>query len=432
MGSEEIQVSSGNADARLFDTAGSSLLDSPGLIEFISANSKADPADLRLRLSGRELAFDLDFALTQIECRRKNARKLPYFISHPGFLFPSGLAAQQATDQEVARYHATLAPSGSRWLDLTAGLGIDALSAAIAGHRVTAVEIESWKCDVLRHNAEALLGQDSDFEAWCADSQQIAEETDSDEYDVIFIDPARRGTGDRRLYALADCMPDVTRLMPRLLSIAPRVIVKASPMLDVSEALRQLPSVSNVESVSHRGECKELLLICRRETRPRSFAARMIGADGAIESFEWQENPDVDACGFSSVSRPDKDVKDYPSTAFRWLYELDAALVKLRPDKVLSVRWPSLRKADPNTQLYLSEEKITEFPGRVTEIISRPAPRDLRKMKGEGMTVVSRNYPESAEAIRARYRFSENPHKFLYAFRLDGKPTMLLTELLTI
>lgn len=429
MGSEEIQVSSENAGARLFDTAGSSLLDSAELLEFVSANSKADPANLRLRMAGRKLAFDLDFALTQIECRRKNARKLPSFISNPGFLFPSGLAAQQATDQEVARYHATLASSGSRWLDLTAGLGIDALSAAMAGHRVTAVEIESWKCDVLRHNAEVLLGADNGFEVWCADSQQIAEEAEADEFDVIFIDPARRGEGDRRLYALADCMPDVTRLMPRLLAVAPTVIVKASPMLDVSEALRQLPSASEVEAVSHRGECKELLLICRREPRPRTFAARMIGADGGVASFQWRECPSDEPGLAGSASGADTVVSDAEPSAYRWLYEPDAALAKLQPDKILAARWPSLRKADPNTQLYLSAEKIAEFPGRVTEIVGRPAARDLRKMKGEGITVVSRNHPESAEAIRARYRFGENGKRFLYAFRLDGKPTMLLTEI---
>lgn len=409
----------------LFDTAPQSLLESEELYRFIEANAAADPAAIRLRTAGGGLNFDPAFAITQIECRRRCRIKLGKFISNPGFLFPSDLAAQQASDQLVAEQHARLLPSGGRWLDLTAGLGIDALSAAMAGHEVTAVEIESWKCDVLRHNAEVMLGNGaSRFEVMCADALQVAAESAEDEFDIIFIDPARRGNRDQRLYSLADCMPDVTQLMPRLLKIAPAVAVKASPMLDVTEALRQLPDVAEVEAVSVRGECKELLIVCRRNApaKPR-IAARMISADGRVAVFEADGYSDSKAAATGGESP--EEVKYGPGW---YICEPDAAVQKLDTLIDLPACMPQLRKADANTRLYLSPELMAGFPGRVSRVISRISAKELKKMKGEKLTVVSRNYPEKADAIRSRYRFGESDNRFLYAFRLNGRPVMMLSE----
>lgn len=406
----------------LFDTAESSMLDNDKMYDFIAREAKSDTLALRLLFKNRESDFDVDFAINQIECRRKCARKLPDFIECPRFLFPSDLAAQQATDSRVARRHAGLVPAGSRWLDLTAGLGIDALSAARAGHLVTAVEIESWKCDVLRHNAEVFPGIDSSqFTVICADACQIAADAEPDEYDVIFIDPARRGEGDRRLYSLADCMPNVEELMPQLLCVAPTVIVKASPMLDVAEAVRRLPNVAVAEALSVRGECKELLLSCRRNATEVQYRACLIDAYGNERLYSFASGNDrveADSSGLPEVGN------------WQWVYEPDAAVLKLNVADAIMNRWPQLHRADLNTQLYLSgaSDYIEDFPGRGSRVIGVVTAKDLKRMKGEKLTVVCRNYPEKPEVIRSRYKFGESDSRFLYCFRLAGKPVMLLTE----
>lgn len=43
--------------------------------EFIEVNAKEDLSKLKLKYHGKSLPFDLDFALLQIECRRKYATK---------------------------------------------------------------------------------------------------------------------------------------------------------------------------------------------------------------------------------------------------------------------------------------------------------------------------------------------------------------------
>ena len=55
----------------------------------------------------------------------------------------------------------------------------------------------------------------------------------SDSYSLIYLDPARRGKDGGRVYSLKDCEPDITVLRHELLRIAPRILLKASPMADI-------------------------------------------------------------------------------------------------------------------------------------------------------------------------------------------------------
>jgi len=56
--------------------------------EFIEVNAKEDLSRLKLKYHGKSLPFDLDFALLQIECRRKYAIKMKNFLSNSNVVFP--------------------------------------------------------------------------------------------------------------------------------------------------------------------------------------------------------------------------------------------------------------------------------------------------------------------------------------------------------
>ena len=92
--------------------------------KFVDKHQADDVNRLRLRRCA-DAGFDVDFAITQIECRRRIRRKLPEMYANPGFLFPSVLATEQATCEEIARYHAGIVGDVERVLDMTAGLCID-------------------------------------------------------------------------------------------------------------------------------------------------------------------------------------------------------------------------------------------------------------------------------------------------------------------
>ncbi len=129
------------------------------MIEFVRKYAHEDTNTLRLRYAGNKanaFDFDLDFALIQIEARKKANRKLPGFLAHPDFVFPTLLSAEQASNETIAKFHAELIKGSTAIIDITAGLGIDDLSIAKTGVSVTACEIDKIKCDALDHNAKVM------------------------------------------------------------------------------------------------------------------------------------------------------------------------------------------------------------------------------------------------------------------------------------
>lgn len=82
--------------------------------------------------------------------------------------------------------------------------------------------------------------------------------------DWIFIDPARRDGHGGKTIAISECEPDVSALENLLLEKASHVLVKLSPMLDLTLALHDLKHVQAAHVVSVNNECKELLLVLER------------------------------------------------------------------------------------------------------------------------------------------------------------------------
>ena len=81
---------------------------------------------------------------------------------------------------------------------------------------------------------------------------------------LLVLDPARRDGHGGKTVAISDCEPDVTVLEPLLVDKAKKVMVKLSPMLDLSLALNELKTVRAVHIVAVNNECKELLLILQK------------------------------------------------------------------------------------------------------------------------------------------------------------------------
>ena len=79
--------------------------------------------------------------------------------------------------------------------------------------------------------------------------------------DCIFLDPARRNEHGGKTVSIADCEPNVAELEDLLLSKASRIMIKLSPMLDLSLALKELKHTQEVHILSVNNECKELLIL---------------------------------------------------------------------------------------------------------------------------------------------------------------------------
>lgn len=382
--------------------------------KWVELNSGQDTTRLRLK-GGREQWINQ--AIMQIDCRRRASTKIAEELKCPTFFFPTELSAEQCTSDAVAALHASLVEPGEKVLDLTAGLGIDAFHIAARAASVTAIDINADIASALEHNAKA-LGLDN-INAVCADCREYIETLPDGTFDTIFIDPARRSADNRRLFSLHDCQPDVVGLLPQISRVAHRLIVKASPMLDIAATVRDLPGTVAMYAAGTNTECKELLVIVD------------LKKSGTLEPTIHIWTPDYDYCFTQRQEMEATVVYGVPQKDW-WLYEPWAVTQKAAPYKLLSSEF-GLMKLAANTHLYTSPEKVDGFPGTRRRVID-VLPFASRVLKTFARTyprtdVAVRNFPLSADALRAKLHVGPASAD---GFRLVGCTTQSGDKLLIV
>lgn len=375
--------------------------------EWISAHAADDPSRLRLKY-GKTHSFEI----LQIECRHKYAAKLASTLAEiPEFVFPTALSAEQSTSDRLAAYHASLVPAGASVADLTAGLGVDA-SAMARRASVVAVERQEDLVDAMRHNYASIKSL-KPVHADCRDfvAQAVA---DNKHFDVIFIDPARRGSDGQRLFALADCEPSVLDMMPSLKKICSRLVIKASPMLDIAHTMAEVPEATEIISLGTPTECKELDIICdfAHTVDSPKISAVTIGADfESVFTFTRAEEASAE------VNYGTPRVGDF-------IFDPYPAVMKAGAFRLMSAKFDTL-KLDANTQLWFSSELRPDFPGRSFEVIeilpyaSKHIKRYAARYPRVGVT--ARNFDMTADALRAKLGVREGSDRLFAASKASGR-----------
>lgn len=358
----------------------------------------------RQRLKAAGNAEELNRIL-QEECRARCSSKLYRTLECADFIFPSLLAAEQCTSDDIAARHAELVPPGSGVLDMTCGLGIDAFHIARRAASVTMIDINPATAEAARRNSRA-LGLDN-VEVVCADSTQWLGLSNR-HFDVIFIDPARRGAGGSRLFALKDCNPDVVTLLPLLRRHADKIIIKASPMLDISHTFTELGADTDIIIYGDGKECKELTAVLPGSGKVTAGA--MI--------FRLEDEKSANANYISGV----------PSG---YLYEPSPEIMKAAPFKLLSSEF-GLKKLDVNTHLYCSDTLCATFPGRkmrITDVLPMSG-KSIKSLKGLEADVAVRNFPMKADALARKIGITRGScgHRRLYGTTAGGKKVLIIAE----
>jgi len=359
--------------------------------------------------------------VTQIEGWRLAQHKLPSWAANDDITFPPRLAMEQCSSEATARYKASLTgttPGGAhhttRLTDLTGGLGVDCAFMAGGFDEVTYVERNAALCATATRNFEVLgLTQ---IRTVNDDGTRLL--TQLARQDWIYLDPARRDAGGRKVVFLADCEPDVTALEQQLLEHAERVMVKCSPMLDIRQALRQLQHVDEVHVVAVQNECKELLFVLSSQHDDVTLHAVSVGSDGSVENdFTFTLAEEQGCC------------PPYADAVGRWLYEPGAALLKAGCFKLPAARY-GLRKLHPNSQLYTSDMLVGDFAGRTFEVTGATGfgKRELKALLADvgQANIAVRNFTESVDTLRRRLRIAEGGDDYLFATTLNNGQKLLI------
>jgi hypothetical protein len=256
---------------------------------------------------------------------------------------------------------------------------------------------------------------------------KVKEVLDGFEPDVIFLDPARRAEDGRKVFLIEECQPDVLGLLPELFEAARYVLLKLSPMADITMACKRLGThVKEVHVVAAGGECKELLFLLDRdwEGTPATFI---------VEGGAVMEIPDGPSTGSGTVG-PLVISTGAPSLVIStgakrsgeiWLFEPGKALLKAGAFGLPCGRF-GLTKLGQHTHLYAGEavpEELRSF-GKVFEILE-VLPLNNRTMKEAGKRwpqaeVTARNVPMTSDLLRKKLGCASGGDIHLFGVRVEA------------
>lgn len=435
-------------------------------------------------------------AVNTIEGRRRLRKKLPEWVACTGLVYPSSLCAEQCSSSDTARYKASIvqrifneyvgtvasmvgdpcrttgsaadkdgltiknqsvtstssvtgkAGSVTEWTramtepkrgkvaDLTGGLGVDSWAFSEVAEEVLYNEMNPALAAAARHNFKALGVTNIFIKNSEATSDSLKDIFGDFRPDVIFLDPARRDSAGKKVFLLEDCSPDVLKILPELFGISRFVLLKLSPMADITMAVERLDRtyeeylekasgkgwngqwVREVHVVASGGECKELLILLDGEwNEGYSLTCR---EDGKTLTFKPEEITKAKA--------------GYPDSTFaRIIFEPGKSLTKAGVFNAICERF-GLVKLARFTHLYTISEPLSD-----SDLEQRTAPlKDFGKvfyvkeilplnkssMKDVGKRyphseVSAKNIPMSSDELRTRLKVKSGDDAHIFGVRIE-------------
>lgn len=412
------------------------------LAEFVVQHQNDDISDLVLHRD-RYPGVDVALAAECIAARRKLRYKVPEWYADPELICPVALSAEQCSSTATARYKAEVAeeacrshacggampgpgalygtrpgpllladgierrpalPTSLRIADLTGGLGVDCWQFALIADRVLYNEMNPLLLEAARANLPRLGCGNVEFSNLCIDSDTLPGLLDSFRPDLVFADPARRSEG-RKVFLPEDCLPDVLALQDIVLGRGCTMLLKLSPMADISLMLRKFHCVKAVHVVEADGECKELLLLLEPgfSGSPELIVAIADGCPARTGIFAFSDLAEASPPFVNAMPEPGQII-----------FEPGPALMKSGALNLLSARY-GLRKLGPSAHYLcfgkglLADERVASaldrygkfFEIQEVALFSKQALRDFT-FRWPDADVTARALPLSSDELRLK------------------------------
>ena len=413
--------------------------------DFILQHENDDPVRLLLARD-RFPGLDIDLAATTLEVRKKLKTKVPEWYAIPSLIYPLRLSGEQCSSSETARYkaevirglsersegvvpchsersegvlscHSERSEGISRVADLTGGMGVDTWAFAQVADEVLYNEMQEGLARATELNFKELGIENVRFRNCVVEPGKVGEVLDGFEPDVIFLDPARRAEDGRKVFLIEECQPDVLGLLPELFEASRYVLLKLSPMADISMACRRLGDhVREVHVVAAGGECKELLFLLDREWT--GSPSTYIVDNGKVMEIPGQAG---------------NDLLRFPSTVISTGAERNGEIYLFEPGKALAKAGAfslpcrfGLTKLGMHTHLYVGEavpEALAHL-GKWFEVLE-VLPLNNRTMKEAGKRwpqaeVTARNVPMTSDLLRKKIGCASGGDIHLFGVRIDA------------
>ena len=368
---------------------------------------------------------DFRFFLQQIEGRQRTRDKLPTLAQKTDWWYPVRLSCEQCSSEATACYKTQIVQSFysqpstfDTFIDLTAGYGIDTFFMAENAIEAHYVERNAELCAIAEHNFSRyrpkIQVHNTTAEKFLttlpiSNSQYPIPDTP---YPIpntlIYLDPARRSQSGGKVFRIEDCEPNVTDLLPTLRKHASHIMIKFSPMLDITAALRVLGNDWDTHIVAVHNEVKEVLFITGTGAM-HAVNIRPSHTDHFLFSDEEEKNAPMQIASHIEL----------------YIYEPNAAIIKAGAFRLVGERY-GLQKLDTNTHLYTSNIRLPDFPGRVWEVVDAELKDPKKQLDSTAKySIISRNHPLTPEQIRKKYKLKDGDNYYLLAARHQGKPILI-------
>lgn len=385
------------------------------LIAYVWEHRADDVRTLALRSKEAPRGFSISEALNAIQARQKLALKHPKWASEKEVFIPEPVVVEQSSSPETSEYKLQFIESDWQVLDLSGGMGADSYAFAQKAQSVHYLDAAPERATLAAHNFKALRQTNITCHSGLAEEQgiQLAQALQPQ---MIYIDPDRRPGTAGRVFLIEECTPDITTLIPQLQAAAPhsQMLIKLSPMADISYLRSRLPYPFDIYVVSLKREAKELLL----HLHP--------SAQHLITAVELQAHRTLSYTTALSSSAPTPISPEIGS----YVYDLYPAFAKVGYN---SFALPfEVWQPAPHTHLYFSREPLTDFPGRTFNIIEHNLgeKRWLRQITKHPLHLITKNLPTTTDQLRRQLRITEGGDYFLIAYGDSrGKRHFLLTTL---
>ena len=359
--------------------------------------------------------------LQQVEGRQRTHDKLPTFAQIEDWWYPIRLSCEQCSSEATARYKtAIIRQLGEKQdilIDLTGGYGVDTYFLSEQTAQAHYVERNEELCRIAQHNFQIANKpihihntSAEDFLAQYSMAGSVSSDVKKEV--VVYLDPARRDAHGGKVFRIEDCEPNVIKLLPSLRAISSTILIKFSPMLDITSALQSLGNEWDVHVVALHNEVKEIIFVTGNN---RIHAVNILHEGNEQFSFTRSEEKSA-LCAMADC-------------ICEYIYEPNAAIIKAGAFLLVSERY-QLHKLDHNTHLYTADQLTENFPGRVWKVIAQPIKnqRDIAALGIQRAAILTRNYPLTPEELRKKFKVQESDSHFLIGARIATKPTLILAE----
>ncbi len=375
----------------------------PEEIKFIQENLQQDAS--RIALSAKKYPnLDIKKLAGQIQARQKLSEKMPVWSSNEAIYFPQQISLEQASSEATALFKATLVQG--TLIDITGGMGVDSWAFAQKCMHVTYVEQQAALAQQTKYNHQ-VLGLDHVTHIQ-GDGLGHLDQV----YDWIYVDPARRDQQGNKVILFKDCQPNVLEILDKVETS--KILIKTSPVLDISRAIQELGGVEKVYVVAYQQEVKELLFI---KTALSSF-------DPEIEIVELANSP---VSLYSGRLSEERDANMQIAPVGNYLYEAHPALLKAGFFKLL--QGEQIWQLGKHTHLYSSNEYVCEFPGKKYSYVeSGPVQPNWLKthLPDLRVNISTKNFPLKADALRTKLKLKDGGEYTLFAVQNSEEKNELI------